>query len=119
MGNVEVRPATRADVVAFLGECRHTIQGYVAVQDGRPIALGGLAFIEGRPIMFLDLDEPARKLKKTMHKMALSIIRASRESGRRVLFAEVDENEPTAPAWLARLGFQPVDEAGRVMLWRN
>lgn len=117
---LEVRPATREDAIAFMGECRHTMKAFVAIHDGEPIALGGLAFIKGRVVAFCDLgDGQAKQRPKTLHKAALAVMKAALESGHRYVFAERDIEEPTAARWLSRLGFKPIDDNGMVMLWQH
>lgn len=120
MANIEVRPATREDIFAFMGECRQTMKAFVAIHEGKPIALGGLAFIKGRVVAFCDLgDDQAKRHPKTLHKAALGVMKAALDSRHRYIFAERSETEPTAARWLERLGFRPVDQAGKVMLWQS
>lgn len=114
-----MRRATRADVVAFLGECRSSVEAYVALVDGKPVGLGGLLFDRGRVFAFSDLSDAVRKYPKTIHKAALAVMRVARDGGHRYVFATRDANEPTAMRWLARLGFRPVDSDARLMLWRG
>jgi hypothetical protein len=113
VAEIKVRRATREDVVAFLGECRSSVEAFVALVDGKPVGLGGLLFDRGRVYAFSDLSEAVRKYPKTIHKTALAVMRAARAGGHRYVFATRDQNEPTALRWLARLG------SGRSMAGRS
>lgn len=116
---IEVRPASREDIVAFCGDCRQTVRAYVGVQNGEVIALGGLSFIRGRVVAFCDLGDQARHHPKTLHQVARRVMKKALDAGYKHVFALRDEGEPTAPRWLTRLGFRPIDETERVYLWQH
>lgn len=119
MARIVVRPATREDVIAFTGSCPHTVQAFVGLLDGEPVALGGLSFIKGNVVAFCNLSDEMRKHPKTLHKAAMAVMKAALSTGYRHVFALRDENEPTAPRWLERLGFRPIDAAGMVHRWQS
>ena len=105
--DVEHRPASASDVVAFYGHepvCR--MRAFVAVREGVPIAIYGVYWHEGRPIVFSSLKPPMRKQRKSIVKGIRILMDFIDRLGLTVL-ALADENEATAPRLLCLLGFKP------------
>lgn len=115
---VEVRPATRADLAGFyekdaIGPSFKAIAGTV---DGKVVAVAGLAFVRGRPVAFCDMKDEARRYKLLIHKTARRVIDDAKRR-HRFIYAEADENEPSAARWLTALGFEQYE--GSIFRWRK
>ena len=104
---MHVRPATRADIEAFSDmPNKPTILAWAGEVDGEIIALGGIAFSNGRWFGFCDLKDEARKYKMTIMRTTKGVFEEARRQGIRYVYAEADSNEPKAERWLASLGFE-------------
>lgn len=119
MPTVEVRNATKEDVERFKGSpgVGPSFKAMAGLIDGKPIAIGGLAFASGVVVAFADVTAEAKKHPVQLHRTALKVMADAKAAGHRVIYAKLDENEPTAARWLARLGFKPVDGKG-LYLWQ-
>lgn len=117
MAEVEVRSATRADLDAFGMPDGPTVKAMVGLVEGKPVAIGGFAFVAGMVMAFCDIDDAARRFPVTLHKTALALMKEAKERGHRQVYAEVNPEEKTARGWLSRLGFRPTDD-DRVMVWQ-
>lgn len=107
MTPVTVRPATRADIDAFSDMAnKPSVRAWCAELDGRIVGLGGLALIGGRWFAFCDLREEARPYKMTLMRTARRLFAQARRDGIRFIYAQVDDTEPGAVAWLESLGFE-------------
>lgn len=105
-----IRPATKADIAALstMGTSTPTIKAMVAEVDGSPVALGGVAIIDGRHLAFCDLTyEMARNNKVAVVRAAKRFMADVRKRGTRFVYAQVDSSEPNSIKWLASLGFEP------------
>jgi len=101
-----IRPATADDLARFRpGETWPTVKATVGEVDGAPVAIGGLAFVGGRVIAFLEMDDGARPYKLSLFREMTRIMNEAKASGLRLIYATPDPNEPTAEALLTRLGF--------------
>jgi hypothetical protein len=114
---VEVRRTTHEDMVEFIGEHRYTVSAWTGVLDGKIIAIGGLAFVDGYVVAFFDLDDEARKYPVTFHRMARRALREALPR-HRFIFSENGRTE-TSRRWLKRLGFVPYDEEETVLICQN
>lgn len=123
MSALEVRPATAADVVAFYGEPQSaTIRAVVALEDGKPIGIAGIARKCGVLMMFSEMKPEMRKYPKQMLKAAKKLMTLI--EGLPVL-AVADPNEPTAERLLRHLGLDYIGHCsegevfGREAQWRG
>jgi hypothetical protein len=114
----EIVPLRREHLVDWFGEDgnRPTVKGIAALVDGKLIAIAGVRYVFGTVVMFCGLRDEARPYRKTMHKVALALVREAGERHRR-LIAEPDDDEPTSRRWLSRLGFEPDDDG--IWVWRH
>ena len=116
MSPPEIRTATREDFEHFLdGPLRFSARGIVAFLDGKPVAIAGLAFRNGIVAAFCDIGPEMRQFRHLIHRRAIRLV-SDAVATHRVVHAQMDMCEPTAPKWLRRLGFRPIDEGAR--LWR-
>ena len=115
---VEVRPATREDLLRYFEKDRlgPSVKAIAGIVDGRIVGVGGIAFMGGRPVAFCDLKDEARPYRKTLHKAALGILGEAKRR-HRLIVAFIDRSEPTAERWIERLGFRHFD--GDTYMWRR
>ncbi len=110
--------ATAADVREFYdGPCPHSMRACVALLDGRPVALGGIAYREGLLYAFMELKDEMRPYRLSIGKFAR---RLTEIFGRGVPGITIAEpSEPTAPRLLEWLGFEFVAtcDDGEVYRW--
>lgn len=93
-----------------------TVKGVAGYVDGKLIAIAGFRIARGHVIAFCDLKPEARAWKAAIHRTAVRLINDAKRRHRRIL-AVCDEDEPTAPKWLTRLGFK--EQEGGVWEWRT
>lgn len=67
----------------------------------------------GVVIAFADVTDEAKKHPVRLHRAALKVLADAKAAGHRFIYAQIDNNEPTAERWLTRLGFKPVNDKGR------
>jgi hypothetical protein len=120
MRDVVIRPATRADFLAFGdGKLPHyrVKKAIAGLVDGELLALGGIAI---RPdtvrIGFLDCKPEARQFPVALTRTARTILEECKAEGIRRICATMDESIDRAPAWAKRLGFHPVQAEG-ITIW--
>ncbi len=81
-----VRPATRADFEAFYGELpSQTVKAWVAVEDDKPVGIGGyylaggmaVAFTDQRDMSKRDMVRGARALMAELKKLGMEVVAGS------------------------------------------
>ena len=104
---VTVRPSTRADFDLLTdGPRPFRVRAFTGEVDGRPIAIGGLAYLERDVVgAFLHATDEARQYPMALHKAGLATMALARELGLRRVVAMADPGVAPAERWLARLGF--------------
>lgn len=116
----EIRLATIEDIRHFNPNLppgqRPTVKALVGILDGERVALGGIAMLAGRCMVFLDLKPPARRFKVSIHRYALAMIDDAKAK-HRILYAQPDPNEANAKRWLTRFGFRMMKPG--VWIWRR
>lgn len=103
----EIVPLTHELLAEWYGDKAYqpTVKGVAAFVDGKMVALAGFWLSKGNVIAFCELRDEARPFRKTIHKTALDLMDEAKRRHKRII-ALCDENEPTAPNWLRRLGFR-------------
>lgn len=115
---MQVRRATRADIEAFSSvPHKPTMMAWAGEVGDKIVALGGLAFSNGRWVAFCDLDPEARKYKMTIARTAKRVFEEAERLGIRFIYADMDVSEPTAERWLESLGFRPDPRAPQLYRW--
>lgn len=114
---MRVRKATKQDIDAFTDLPKPTMLAWVGEIDGRPVALGGLALVDGVWIAFCDLEEEARPFTITIARASIRIFEEAKRMGIKYIYAEAEESEPTALRWLSYLGFKPDSRNPRFYRW--
>ncbi len=103
-----VRPATRADFEVFYGELpSQTVKAWVAVEDGKPIGIGGYYLAGGMAVVFTDhkdmnkrdMVRGARALMVELKKLGMDVVAGS--------------DLPNATA-LKHFGFEPFGDYWRL-----
>ena len=106
-----LRPASRADLVAYFGEDKYpTVKALAGVLDGDIVGVAGLASRAGIIVAFCDVRPEARAFRITIGRAAQRFM-AEAAKRHKFIFAEADENEPGARRWLQSLGFEQIDGA--------
>lgn len=110
-------PLTHEHLQEWYGESGRapTVKGVAGFVDGELVAVAGFALTAGKVVAFCELKEEARPYKTAIHRTAVRLFKDAMRYHRRIL-AYCDENEPTAPAWLRRLGFEAQEDG--VWVWR-
>jgi hypothetical protein len=112
---IEIVPATQELLSRYYGERPYPrIRGFVAIQDGEPIGVGGIAYRGEALEVFSDLKPEMKAHKKTLYKTARRIVEILRQK-RLPAYACANPEEPTADRFLTRLGFEQ-NEAG-LYIW--
>lgn len=106
MANMEIVPASAAQIREFFGEKpKQTVRAWLVMIDGAPVALGGFAYSGDYIVMFSDLKPDIRRYRKSIVKAAKQIVREATSRHNGAVIALADPNEPTAPSFLTHLGF--------------
>ncbi len=105
----EVRPATLGDLCEFYGRdhISPSTKAMVGLLDGKLVAIWGLAYEQGVVSAFFNIKDEARPFKHHIHRNAMRFMREARER-HKYIHAQAEKGEPTAPKWLARLGFKNI-----------
>lgn len=115
-----MRLATAADVRAFYDEpMPYSMRAYVALLDGKPVALGGITYRQGLLYAFMELKDEIRPYRFSIGRFArrLAEIFGPGLPG----MAIADPDEPTAGRLLEWLGFEHVvsTDDGEVYRWQK
>lgn len=110
---LEGRWATAADLRRFYGErAVPTCRARVLLADGEPVAVAGWAVVNGVVAVFSELKPDARRYPAAVWREANETMRCVPDGA----LCRADENEPTAPRFLRRLGWR---QNGEVYEWRT
>lgn len=120
MTRLEIVPATTALLTEYYGEAPTKSQrAWVGLLDGKPVGVAGF-LIGGQYItIFSDLKDAIRPYKREIWR-ASAYIMAQAKRYRTPVIAIADPDEPTAPRFLSRLGFEFVGSCsdGDVYQWQ-
>ena len=117
MTRLEVRPTTRQDFIDFHGvPPPYRMRALTALEDGTVIGIAGLQYVNGNLIAFSDTCPAIKSRKKFLMRFAKTAMQMCEEETRPI-YAIADENEPTAPRWLARHGFTNIESD--LYLWHR
>lgn len=113
----EIVPLTHEHLVDWYGSEGYlpTVKGIAGIVNGKLVAVAGFWMTKGKVIAFCNLRPEARPYRKLMHRTALELMVEAKRRHKRII-AICDPNEPTAPNWLRRLGFQ--QEEGDMWSWQ-
>lgn len=103
MTEPDIVPATPDLVRQFCGEnSPRTFRGYIALVDGKTVAIGGIYYRDGTPFAFADF-KPG--LSKKTRAQGFRFLEREFAKWRGRLFAGCDATKPSAERLLIRLGF--------------
>ena len=113
---IDVRPATAEDIAkaaeAHGASAIPTMKAWVAEIDGERLAIGGVWFLGGRWVLFVDVTKDGRNLlSKNMYvraafvRGAVMVLRESKQVGIRSIYARADLKHPRSSELLLKLGF--------------
>ena len=112
----ELRIASVDDVVQWYGKVPATMKAVLMLIDGKPVAIGGMMRKNGLNVAFMDMKPDASSAPFSVWKGTMKAMKEIISHSRMPVYAQVSEELPTAPAFLRRLGFVPVDEKEEVMV---
>ena len=120
MANVEIRPATEADIRTVYGtNPPRTMRAYAAICDGAAVAVAGVYYYPDQVVAFSKILPEYRHLKHGLAKGVLKVIDLLKKMNKPVL-AVAEPDIPSAPALLERAGFKYMmtNSQGRVYVWQ-
>lgn len=112
-----LRPATSADFEAVYGHAPlFSMRALTAVLDGKPVGIGGIAFIGRETQLFSKMLSDLRPFKRFIIQCALIGAGMARETG---ALAVASKDEPSACKLLERIGGECVGRVphGEVFRW--
>lgn len=122
MTKCSLQPATAEAAEAFYGRpVDYSFKGIIAVEDEKVIGIGGIYRLNGKRVAFTDMKPEMRRHKKVMVKSCRLLMAMIREE-KGPVYAVANQDEPTAPDLLARLGFESTgvfNEFGETLVWRD
>lgn len=115
---MKIRRATSEDMQNF---CKDRMPvprswGWVAIEDGKQIAIWGLAYFSGMWYCFCDLEPEALRHKITMMKQAKKLMAFAEKTGIKNLYVVADMSKPRSISWILSLGFENI--RGTVFKWQ-
>lgn len=118
---VEIRPATQKDAEAFYGKQPiKSMRAYVAVEDGKPIGIGGVFRDKNTFVAFSEMKPEMRKYPKDIvrgYRVIFEIIKRYN-----VVYAIANKQENNARKLITKLGFTLAEINGvgeEVYVWHN
>lgn len=100
---IQLRPATRQDVIDRLGNVPKTMKAWVADLDGKTVAFCGIAQIGNVSELFSYVDDEALPYKKT-------ILKGAKEVMKRAPSVVIARSDPRFEGKMLRhLGFKKID----------
>ena len=117
---MEIRPATRDDIVTMAGRTfPETIRALAVEHAGEVIAIAGLRLSDPK-MAFSDIKPEIKKSPRTV----VELIRRVKDmisDYESAVYAIADEDEPTAPGLLEHMGFRyfKTTRQGRVYQWHR
>ena len=111
-------PLTHEHLVEWHGDAGRgpTVKGIAGFIGGKLVAVAGLIYYPGTVVAFCELRDEARPHKVLIGLTAARMLREAKQRHKRIV-AMIDNAEPTAERWLARLGFR--HEQGDLWIWRT
>lgn len=118
---LEFRYATQKDAEEFYGKRPlMSMRAIVAVEDGKPIGIGGVCRHENQMVCFSEMKDEMRKYKKgilTVSRMVYEIIQRYN-----VVYAIANKNEKNARRLITHFGFELAEvnsDGEEVYRWRK
>ncbi len=116
---ISINSATTDDIKQWYGLIPCTMRALIFEVDGVPKAIGGILHQSGRAIAFMDIKDDASEFPVALMKATKKAMREIFSQYRQPIYAAVNEDLESAPRFLRHLGFIPVDENEKVMIWQQ
>ncbi|HBV7338346.1 TPA: hypothetical protein MD501_000746 [Klebsiella variicola] len=114
----EIRAASSTDVREWFGQVPGTMKAVLLLVDGAPVAIGGMMRKNGFSVAFMDMKPEAHAVPLSVWKGSVRAMRDIICKSRMPVYAKVSDVLETAPAFLERLGFVPIEGNEKVMVWQ-
>ncbi|EPG3452768.1 hypothetical protein R2980_002789 [Klebsiella oxytoca] len=112
----EIRAASSTDVREWFGQVPGTMQAVLLLVDGAPVAIGGMMRKSGFNVAFMDMKPEAHTVPLSVWRGSVRAMKDIIRKSRVPVYAKVSGELSTAPAFLRRLGFIPIDHNEEVMV---
>lgn len=86
--------------------------------DGDAVALGGMMRRNGIHVAFMDMKERADDVPFSVWKGTIKAMKEIISKSKSPVYARISETLDTAPSFLKRLGFVPIENNEKVMIWQ-
>ena len=117
---MNIRPATRADVIEMCGGTfLDNIWAMAVEDDGELMAIAGVRYSNPR-MCFGNIKPELKKSPRTIIKLA-RLVTAVVEESEVPVYAIANEDEPTAPRFLEHVGFEHLmsSDDGEIYRWHQ
>lgn len=105
-----------ADVIQWFGEVPATMKAVLLLVDDIPVAIGGMMRKDGFNMAFMDMKPEAQSVPFSVWKGSIKAMKDIIRKSQMPVYAKVSNELATAPVFLRRLGFIPVDNNDEVMV---
>ena len=113
-----LRLLTVADAEAYYGRpVSWPVAGLAMEDDGKVVAVGGVAWRDDGCFAFLDCDKELMPHPRAAIKLARMVIFAVKAAGEDVIFAARDERIAMSDKFLRLVGFKPAGTRDGVEIW--
>lgn len=114
-----IRTATADDIQQWYGRIPCTMRAIIFDAEGRPKAIGGVLHQHGRVIAFMELKDDAQEFPMALMRATKKAMHEIFSQYKQPIYAAVNEDLESAPRFLRHLGFIPVDDNEKVMIWQQ
>ncbi|MGX8939343.1 hypothetical protein ACWWJF_00405 [Symbiopectobacterium sp. Eva_TO] len=113
-----LRIATAEDIRQWYATIPFTMRAVIIETDGEAVALGGMMRRNGVHVAFMDMRESASSIPFSLWKGSLKAVKEIISTSKSPVYARVSDELKTAPSFLKRLGFVPIENNEKVMIWQ-
>lgn len=117
MTNSELRLATADDIRDWYGRIPYTMHCMLLMIDDHPMAIGGIARMNGQNVAFMDIKPAAQHYPVTLVKASKCVIDEIISRSVVQSVATPDPNLKNSRKFLTKLGFQQLNE--ELMIWHH
>ncbi len=114
-----IRYATAEDIRNWYGHIPGTMRCILIEVDGKPISFGGVMRRDGRLVAFMEMKEGAQKYGVSIMKASVKAVKEIISTYSQPVYAIVDDEWKSAPAFLKRMGFVDSRIADNVKIFRG
>lgn len=113
-----IRAATADDIRNWYGAVPFTMRAVILEADGVAAAIGGMMRRGGIHVAFMDMKDIATDIPFSLWKGAIKAMNEIISTSKSPVYARVSDSLLTAPSFLKRLGFVPIENNEKVMIWQ-